>query len=111
MWSFELERRAARALRCGRPIPEAQGYYGLNLNVKSNSNGNFSADVLSWYNELEQYFFSPEDGSCWPSFRMCLSSYTVSVLLVLMMWKQKINVDSTSWLQGCIPAYYFPKYC
>ena len=51
------------------------------MNIKSNSNGNFSDNVLSWYNELNQYFFSPEDGSCWPSYRMCLSAYTVSVEL------------------------------
>lgn len=82
IWSYDLERRASRALRCGRPIPQHQDYYGLNLNIKSNSNGNFSDDILSWYNELNQYFFSPEDGSCWPSYRMCLGAYTVSAFIL-----------------------------
>ena len=81
IWSYELERRASRALRCGRPLPRTEGYYGLNINIKSNANSNFSELVLSWYNELDQYYFSPEDGSCWPSYRMCLNAYTVSDLM------------------------------
>ena len=77
IWSYLLEFQAARTLQCGNPIPNIQGY-GLNVNMKTNSSGNYSGDILSWYNELEQFYFSPEDGSCWPSYRMCLNAYTVS---------------------------------